>query len=713
MRRLLLALAFGLACASDSRATNVVARLFRAPRWTKAETGLREHDPIDAGKWIWHPNDANGRTPPADGTFLRFRCAFERIGSEKLRFDVCADERFVLRLDGTVVARGPIRGSVEHWLFQSYEVDLAPGGHVMDALVWRLGEAAPLAQLSWRGGFVLKAEGPYHRVLSTGYWANWQVGFVKGTRPRPADDAQSEAFGVGCGFDVVGTRADFEEPAAWTGTIRPDAWTRRPLGPTHREEGLREDGWQLYPSECDDQTEDFVAPGAFRAANAGFQSDGRPSAYAADDARNPLVVRLNGLLRRGDRLTVPPRTSFSAIWDLGAYFCGYPELDANGGAGAEIRWSWAESLREPPVGGRPGAKGDRAAFAGKAFAGLTDVFRPDGRKDASFSIPWWRCGRWCRIEVKTGDEPLELTRLGLVESRQPLEDAGSFECDDATIRAVRNLCVRGMQMCCHETLFDCPYYEQLQYPGDSCVQLAVLSAMSGDDRIARRTIETFDWARQADGLVPFRFPGRDRLEGATYTLCYLLLYGDYALWHANAAWLKARLPGLTHTLRGLSAYEDADGLLVGLPGWCYMDWVPDWARRQRGCAPDGATVSPNPSAVNNLLYLNAFRAVAVVERALGDAAMESYWNARADRLHGRSPTGSGTSGAGFWPTPSPRTVSASTRRRWPFWAMRWTSGGRGGRSKGLSRHRTWPDAQSTSRTTSSSATSNSTAAISS
>ena len=610
----------GAAFAFDCPATNVVTRVHRTPRWAKGNTGMQEYCPVDAGKWIWHPDDGNAREAPAEGTFLRFRCTFERQGDEKLRFDVCADERFVLRLDGKVIARGPIRGSVDHWFFQSYEVELAPGGHVMEALVWRLGQNAPLAQISWRGGFVLKAEGAYHRTLSTGYWADWQVGRVTGTRPRPADDASREAFGVGCCFDVYGTRADFEEPSAWTGTIRPDAWVRRPLWKGHGEGGSREDGWQLYPSECDDQTEIPVAPGAFRAVRTGDAEDGE------------RVRAFNDLIRSGSRITVPPRTRLSALWDLGVYQCGYPELEVNGGKGAEIRWGWAESLVNPPDGERAGQKGDRAAFAGKVFSGLTDVFHADGRRGASFSIPWWRCGRWCRIEIRTEDEPLEIARLGIVESRQPLEDEGAFECDDPSIAAVRALCVRGMQMCCHETLFDCPYYEQQQYPGDSCVQLCALTAMSRDDRIIRRTIETYDWARLADGLVPFSFPARDRQEGATYTLAYLLMYGDYALWHSNAAWLKARLPGIRHSLNGLAQYEDADGLLVGLPGWCFVDWVPQWTKDWRGCAPDGATASPRPSAVNNLLYLNVLRAAAVVERAVGDAAMADYWDARARRL---------------------------------------------------------------------------------
>jgi len=627
-RLLLSVLSVVLAAAVDCRASNVVTRLFRPPRWTKGNTGMQDYAPIDRAKWLWHPAVENGRDVPKEGVFLRFRRAFEKIGGEKLRFDVCADERYVLKLDGKVISRGPNRGDVNHWLFQSYEVDLSPGEHVLDALVWRLGEEAPLAQRSWRGGFALKAEGAYHRTLSTGYFGDWQTGRVTGTRPRAADAARKDAFGVGCCFDVHGTRADLEEPASWTGTIRTDAWVRRPLWPGHGDGGTRETGWQLFPCEREDQVERFFAPGAFKAVKAGAFDD--TALFTEAEARDARVAAFDALLKEGRPLTVPPNTVLTALWDLGVYRSGYPDLGVNGGKGAEVRWGWAESLGTPTE--KRFVKGDRAAFAGKAFRGLTDAFFPDGRADATFGIPWWRCGRWCRLEIRTGDAPLELVRLGIVESRAVLEDESAFECDDPTIPAIKEICARGMQMCAHETLFDCPYYEQQMYPGDTRTQLMTLTAMSRDDRLVRMAIETYDWARLSDGLVPFSFPTQDFQEGATYTMCWLCMLGDYAYWQANAAWLKARVPGMRHTLHGLALYEGADGLVKNLPGWCFMDWVPEWTEKRNGCAPDGPTASANPSAVNNLLYLNALRSAVRTEEAAGDAAMAAYWRAKAEKL---------------------------------------------------------------------------------
>ena len=187
-----------------------------------------------------------------------------------------------------------------------------------------------------------------------------------------------------------------------------------------------------------------------------------------------------------------------------------------------------------------------------------------------------------RIDVETGDEPLTVDSVALIESRYPVELESAFSsADDASLADIRRISARAMQMCCHEMLFDCPFYEQQMYPGDTRVQLNVLSAMSRDDRIIRRAIEIYDLNTRDDGQCPFNYPTRYTQEGASYTLCYLLMYGDYAMNHADRAWLRARLPGLRKSMAGMEYYENKDGLLENLPGWNFMDWTDGWDRRRR------------------------------------------------------------------------------------------------------------------------------------
>ena len=145
---------------------------------TRGNTNLLRLQPIDRASWIWTSDD-----PTPDCSFQKFRKRFSvKPGDGKLTVDVSADERFYLTLDGEFVARGPNRAVVENWQYQTYAFDLAEGEHVFEATVWRTTDHGPLAQLSWRGGFILKAEGAYDDRLTTGK-TNWEVGAIGGLKP--------------------------------------------------------------------------------------------------------------------------------------------------------------------------------------------------------------------------------------------------------------------------------------------------------------------------------------------------------------------------------------------------------------------------------------------------------------------------------------------------------------------------------------------------
>ena len=225
-------------------------RVFRPERYSRGDLGVRRCQPIDDAAWVWHPGFAAESCAQTE-RYLRLRRAFTSPGAWA-RIDVSADERFVLLLDGRIVGRGPNRGSVENWTYQTYDIEIPAGDHVMEAIVWRIGEKAPLAQLSYRGGFIVKAEGVFDALLTTGK-ADWQVGELKGTVADESLD-RGETWGAGAPFTVSGTDLIHEQPSAWTNAVvvrkslHPSEWTIYGYG-------LRARGWLLYPSALPDQTD--------------------------------------------------------------------------------------------------------------------------------------------------------------------------------------------------------------------------------------------------------------------------------------------------------------------------------------------------------------------------------------------------------------------------------------------------------------------------
>lgn len=561
---------------------DVATPFFRAPILKTGNVGIHVLSPIDEARWIAHPEQ--GMTP----AFWRFEREFDADG-DALEIDVSADERYVLLLDGTIIGRGPDRCTVLDWKFRSWRLKPAAGRHVLAAVVWQAGPAAPEAQLTNGGGFILKASGVYDGKLTTGK-ADWRVGRVSGISFTDADE-----FGWNVGWTTVSTGTGFLElfPQKTTSAVVIDG---RPIG---NDCGGRRAGWLLSPSQIPPQMERSVRPGCLRAGG---------------EMRFPLTVS------SGEKRVF--------LWDLEDYYCAYPVLEASGGKGATVTWTWAESLFEPGIiKDGWGRKGNRDEWKGKNFFGKHDVFKLDGRAEARFSTPWWRCGRWCQIEVVAGDEPVVIKNLSIVETRYPLEDEGSFSSDDETLPTIARLCLRGNQMCTHDITFDCPYYEQRMYDGDTCVQLEMLSALTVDDRIVKRAIELFDQSRQTDGLTAMNFPNRNFQGSATFTMCWALMFGDYVMKHRDWAWLRARWPGLSMAMEGLRTYENDEGLLVGLPGWCFVDWINAW---NVGVAPDGNSTD-RPSAINNLFWVLAMRSTARTARALGEDEQSAWWERRAAR----------------------------------------------------------------------------------
>lgn len=577
-------------------------REFLPERHMRTNEGVRPMQEADGVAWL-----------KAEGNACRFRCDFDAVEGEDLVFDVSGDRRYVLWLDGKEISRGPHRGYPQYWMYSTYRVKgLTPGRHRMEAVVNQMN--APLAQLSVFEGLLVRARGGYDARLSTSK-GDWKVARLKDTCPD--NSSTMHGFGVGGRYRSKGSSSEWEKVAEGD-------WKKAGLAGRGLDDnmhwGIRRLGRLLFPSPLPDQMHEWKTPGRFRAVRAGeYRAD--ETAYAEADGGHEMVVKFNKLLA-GEALTIPPNTKLRALWDLEDYYCAYPYLETSGGAGAEVRWGWTEAPYDAK-----GAKGHRAKFDGMKFKVQSDRFMPDGREDGKFSAMWWACGRWCQVEVSTGAEPLTLKRIRIAETRYPADMESSFECDDPTIAGVVKICARGMHMCSHEMFFDCPYYEQQMYGGDSRTQFLTVGTMTRDDRLLRQAMRFFDVDRRDNGMLGMNTPTRGNQESVTYTLCWPLMLDDYLQWHRNPEWLKARVPGMRHTLSGVEAFERADGLLGPLPGWSFIDWAGAPIERSNAKFRDEA-----PSALNDLFYLLALQAAERVEAGLGNAEMAAHWRAKADRL---------------------------------------------------------------------------------
>ncbi len=157
--------------------------------------------------WIDCPN---AEAPPAVSAYRRRFVLDEAV---TLRVHVTADERYELFLDGARIGRGSERGEPRTWFFETYDLPLQRGPHVLLALVWSLGRDGPYAQMSVYSGFLLAPqEQAYFPLLGTGV-AEWEARQLPGYRfVDVAPRGSHTFFAVGANVIIDGRQFpwDFE-----------------------------------------------------------------------------------------------------------------------------------------------------------------------------------------------------------------------------------------------------------------------------------------------------------------------------------------------------------------------------------------------------------------------------------------------------------------------------------------------------------------------
>jgi alpha-L-rhamnosidase len=557
--------------------------------------------------------------PPSLPDVSAYRLQVDLPQAAQIRLHVSADERYLFYVDGQLVGRGPERGSDRVWFYESYDLTFTAGRHTLVALVWQLGEIAPRAQVGLAGGFLLEAEGEYSALLSTKS-ANWEC------KPVPG--------------------ISFEMPAG----ARQMAWFVEPLQTTDGaaypwgvELGQGE-GWQpvsarredvafpfgihavhvLQPAVLPAQMAAARAAGRVRFVSAAAWADPQFVAVDANAALPAEVAAWQSLLDEARPLVIPAHTHRQVVLDLEEYVCAYPQVRLSGGRNSRLTIGWAEALHLDASGKR---KGQRDEVAGRTLIALCrDVIVADGGAHRPFEPLWWRAGRFIALLIETGEEPLTLESLGLLETRYPLEMESQFRSSDPRLDAVTPIALRGLQMCAHETYMDCPYYEQLMYVGDTRLEALTTYAISSDDRLPRKAIRLYDLSRLPDGLTQARYPSRDVQVIPTFALWWVGMVYDYALWRGDRAFVTAMLPGVRAVLEGFLAHVDAENLLQAPAGWNFTDWTAAW---RLGVPPDGFH---GCSGVLNWHLIYTLGLAAQLEEWVGEPLSAQRWLQRRAAL---------------------------------------------------------------------------------
>jgi hypothetical protein len=172
---------------------------------------------------------------------------------------------------------------------------------------------------------------------------------------------------------------------------------------------------------------------------------------------------------------------------------------------------------------------------------------------------------------------------------------------------------------------DCPYYEQLQYVGDTRLEALVTYATTRDDRLPRKAIVMFDLSREASGLTRSRYPDFARQIIPTFSLLWVAMVHDWAMYRTGGAFLRERMRGVRGVIDFFVNAIDQDGLLVAPKGWNFVDWVTaeGW---ELGTPP--AAEAGGRSGIYQFLLAYVMRLAAQLETMVGEPEL----SARAARI---------------------------------------------------------------------------------
>jgi alpha-L-rhamnosidase len=586
-----------------------------APLNAFAQTTLQADAPHHEWRagWITHPT-----APLREPLVLHFRRTMD-LPTVPAAYPVrvSADNRFILYVNGNRVGDGPARGDLAHWRYERFDLApyLHPGHNLIMATVWNFGVYAPIAQISDRTAFLLESDATGPPGISTP--EGWLVEVEPGHRPLDRTSVTFKTYmAAGPGEEIDASKYDWN----WNSPTPGPNWVpaASPMRDSifvgvqlaHSSDATGDNPWGLIPDTLPHMAYAETSAGDFVRIAPGENSPYKNGGGHLQD--NPAELYKFPV-------TLDPGHHIHLLFDRKTLTTAYPELTVSGGKGSHIVLTYSEALYD-----KNQRKGDRDAVGDRKALGLTDSFLPDGGQHRAFMPLWWRTWRYLDLDITTGSEPLTLESLKAYFTAYPFERRAKFDSGDPDLDKIWDVSWRTARLDAHETYMDTPYYEQLQYIGDTRIQALISYTVGGDDRLGRQAMAAFDQSRIPEGITRSRYPSSLPQNIPTFSLLWIGMLHDYWMYRPDPQFVRDELPGTRDVLTWFAKYETSDGLLGQLPWWSFIDWVP---------SGDIPTYDTNgQSCVTTLEYLGALIDAQDLERNLGDPVLATRYQSRIDHI---------------------------------------------------------------------------------
>ena len=529
---------------------------------------------------------------------FRKRVTMERVPARFL-VHVSGDSQFLLYVNQQRVGSGPARGDLAHWRFETYDLVqlLHEGTNVLAATVWNFGKDSAIAQMSDRAGFLLQGDTATEQTADTN--ESWEAEQDKGvSATAPSGLPPHTYFAAEPSERVDAAAFDWLWSAGQSGGANSRWKWAISLGKaTSRGQSFPSTSWELVADALPPMTMELAPVGkVVRAAGIDLPSQFPEGGFV-----------------------VPAHTTASVLMDTTHLTTAYPELAVAGGAGSEIRITYAEALYD-----EKGNKGNRDDIAGKHIVGLRDEFLPDG-PSRKFVPLTWKTWRFLQLDITTANAALHVEGLRSWFTAFPFEQRGRFESEDSSLERIWEIGWRTARLDAHDTYMDTPYWERLQYVGDTRIQALISYTAAGDDRLARQAIEAINNSRIPEGITQSRYPSSLPQYIPTFSLLWVGMVHDFWFYRNDEDFVREQLAGTRTVLDWFLQRQRSDGLPGKLPWWVFVDWSEDFQAGEPAQDADGG------SSIIALQFIEALRYAAELEDVYGHRARAEMYREAASR----------------------------------------------------------------------------------
>lgn len=536
-----------------------------------------------------------------------FRKEFQ-ISEKPAKFiiHVSADNRYKLFVNGKLLRAGQSRGDLHHWNFET--LDIAPylnsGSNTISSTVWNDGEFKGAAQITSRTGFILQGDALTEHIVNTN--KSWKC-----TEDRSYSPMDKSAIGFFVAPPGETCNMNLATPEGWTQNEFDDSsWKAAGMIGAGIPKGVNAMGgtdWMLVKSTIP----------AMEMTNQRLQK-----VRQVEGAELPKGFPINKT-----NLVIPADSQVKILLDQTFLTNAYPTLEYSNGKDATITLTYSEGLYDDKM-----EKGNRNEVAGKKIIGTKDSLICNGLKNQTYNTLTWKTFRYIELNIRTKDQPLTISDFYGTFTGYPFKNNAKLMTDNSLINNMYQIGWRTARLCAVETYMDCPYYEQLQYIGDTRIQAMVSYYNSGDDRLAKQAISMINNSRLAEGITQSRYPATGDNIIPPFSLIWIGMLSDYYHYRQDTEFVKSHLPGSRQVLSFFDKYLDEKGALQNAPYWNFIDWPENPRGWKVGVPPlnkDGG------SASLDFQLLWAYQWAAELENKLGSKSLAEEYRQKERKLKNR------------------------------------------------------------------------------